>query len=149
MIAGMIDKDSRRVRLDILVVLAVVLFGWFTAAQHIEARGESYLDTGNQAKRHQAILDGHAGSPWQYRVLTVYPIEAAIRGFEAAGAEKVRSAVEVWVVCQQDARFVYRVRLEAMASRRGRHRGDYLRLAMVAVAQPRQVRARRGSGEPD
>ena len=77
---------NRRLLLIILVIVAGLMFGWFTTAEHIRARGLPYFQDGNQVQRHQAVLDGNAGNPWQYRVLSVYVVEGLIHSFEEYGA---------------------------------------------------------------
>ena len=56
-----------------LLVLAALL-GAFSTAAYVDARGLDYFSR-DQVERHQAVIDGHAGNPWQYRVLAPYLVE--------------------------------------------------------------------------
>ena len=60
-----------------VLALTALLLGAFTTSEYVRARGISYLEQG-QAARHQAVLDGHAGDPWQYRVLAPLLIDPLI-----------------------------------------------------------------------
>ena len=44
-----------------------------------ESLGLRFLDDGLQTRRHTRVIQGKAGSPWQYRVLPEYMVEALIR----------------------------------------------------------------------
>jgi hypothetical protein len=75
-------------RLGAVVAAAALLFGTFTTYEHMTARGKAYFEKGgNQQTFDQAVLDGHGGSPYQYRLLTPYVSELARRSFEALGVE--------------------------------------------------------------
>jgi len=80
-------SKKRRTLLPILIITTGLLFGLFTTSEHVKARGISYLRHGNQIERHQFILAGHAGNPWQYRVLSDYIAEGMIRVFKKAGVQ--------------------------------------------------------------
>lgn len=69
----------------LLVILAGLLFGMFTTLEHVRTLGIPYLQYGNQIKRHQAILSGNAGNPWQYRVFSAYLVESIIKTFKKIG----------------------------------------------------------------
>ena len=63
---------------SVLFVAGMLLAG-FTTFAYVHARGIDYLSTGNQLLRHQAIMNGDAGNPWQYRILAPYLIEIGIK----------------------------------------------------------------------
>ncbi len=84
----MAKTENRRSGLSILTITAAIFLGLFTASEHIKARGISYLEYGNQIKRHQAVLSGNAGNPWQYRVLSAYLVEGTIRFFKKCGFQQ-------------------------------------------------------------
>ncbi len=73
--------DRSRLLLGAGIAAACAMLACFTTYQHEQLLGLAYLDHGVQLARHQAILAGWAGNPWQYRVLTAYVIEALMRGF--------------------------------------------------------------------
>ena len=62
-----------------LLLLAVALaLGSFTTGSYVAVLGMDYLDHGNQLVRHLAVMKGHAGDPWQYRVLAPYLLKSVI-----------------------------------------------------------------------
>lgn len=61
-----------------LVTGAALLLGLLTTGEYVRARGIGYLERGNQIARHLAVLNGHAGNPWQYRILAPYLIEGVM-----------------------------------------------------------------------
>lgn len=67
-----------------VLVFTALLLGAFSTSEYVRARGIAYLEQG-QAARHQAVLDGHAGDPWQYRVLAPWLIEGLIRSLDRLG----------------------------------------------------------------
>lgn len=65
----------------IIIVLALIL-GSFTTSQYVGALGRDYFEpNGTQNHRIQAVLDGNAGNPWQYRVLAPYLIKVVFKLF--------------------------------------------------------------------
>ena len=66
-----------------LIIVMGLLLGLFTTSEYLRARGASIysLERGPQFKRHQAILEGRAGNPWQYRVLAPYLLDEIIKIF--------------------------------------------------------------------
>jgi len=70
------------------LLLACCLFGLFTTSEHVSVLGLSYLDQGNQILRHQNMLSGTAGNPWQYRILPDYLVQGVIRAFEHFGVPR-------------------------------------------------------------
>jgi len=56
---------------SLLVGLIFFLLAIFTTDSYILVRGLGYLDT-YQLERHINIIEGKAGNPWQYRVLSIY-----------------------------------------------------------------------------
>ena len=69
-----------------LLALAIAL-GAFTTSQYVHNLSLEYLEHGEQWQRYLAILNGHAGNPWQYRVLAPYLIKLVMswgRHFEIA-----------------------------------------------------------------
>ena len=62
----------------LLVLLVSLLLATFTTHAYVAARGMHYLAEGNQILRHRSIIEGQAGDPWQYRVLSAYLIEGFI-----------------------------------------------------------------------
>jgi hypothetical protein len=51
----------------------------------VEKTDLRYLDRGLGIQRHQAVMDGRAGNPWQYRVLSEYIVEGMLRSARAIG----------------------------------------------------------------
>jgi hypothetical protein len=66
-----------------LIIVMGLLLGLFTTSEYLRARGASIysLERGPQFERHKAILEGRAGSPWQYRVLAPYLLDEIIKIF--------------------------------------------------------------------
>lgn len=65
-----------------LVIVAGLLLGLFTTSEYVKARGVDYLEQGSQLTRHQSVLEGRAGNPWQYRVFAPYLVELVLKLFE-------------------------------------------------------------------
>ncbi|MCK4408713.1 MAG: hypothetical protein KAW67_01420, partial [Candidatus Eisenbacteria sp.] len=65
-----------------LVVVAGLLLGLFTTSAHVKARGFDYIEHGEQFTRHQDLMEGRAGNPWQYRVLAPYMVNGALKLLE-------------------------------------------------------------------
>lgn len=82
---------------------ACLLLGIFSTYQHAAELGLTYLDTGTQFARHQAILDGVAGNPWQYRVLAAYLADIVMRGLGALGIPHHVAAAFILVRLAQDS----------------------------------------------
>ena len=61
-----------------LLALAIAL-GAFTTSQYVHNLSLEYLERGGQWQRYLAILNGHAGNPWQYRILAPYLIKTVMR----------------------------------------------------------------------
>jgi len=76
--------NVRKMTLATTIVLMALLLGLFTTSEHVRARqgGIDYLEHGEQIERHRAVLEGHAGDSWQYRVLAPYLINIVLRVFE-------------------------------------------------------------------
>jgi hypothetical protein len=73
-------------RLWVGVVAASLLFGLFTTYVHAITLGKAYLEEGGtEITAQRAILDGVAGNPLQYRVLTVYLWVGLLQAFAALG----------------------------------------------------------------
>jgi len=56
------------------VVAVALVLGAFTSAQHVRSRDPQAL-VWEQVVRHDAVLDGVAGDPWQYRILAEHLVE--------------------------------------------------------------------------
>ena len=80
-----IVPSRHRVRTWALVLAAIFVLAAFTTHTYVHARGYKFLDTGVQIHRHLKMMEGHAGNPWQYRVLSAYLVEGLIRVLRAAG----------------------------------------------------------------
>jgi hypothetical protein len=70
----------KTIALATIIAVMGLLLGLFTTSQYVRARGLSYLE-GAQIKRHRAVLEGHAGNPWQYRVLAPHLVDEVIELF--------------------------------------------------------------------
>lgn len=83
------DRKKGSWRTGALAVIAVLTasltLGTFTTLAYVQARGLRYLDEGNQIVRHQRMMAGDAGNPWQYRVLSAYLVEGLIWASRAVG----------------------------------------------------------------
>jgi hypothetical protein len=73
----------KTITLTTIIIVIGLLLGLFTTSEYLRARGAGInsLERGAQFERHQAILEGHAGNPWQYRVLAPYLLNVIIRIF--------------------------------------------------------------------
>lgn len=75
--------NLRRMVLVVIIVGMGLLLGIFTTSEYVLERGIDYISQGGeQLARHQAVLEGRAGSPWQYRVLAPYLLEGVLTLFE-------------------------------------------------------------------
>ncbi len=70
--------EPRAVAHALLLLAIAVALGVFTTGSYIAVLGVDYLDHGNQIIRHLAIMQGHGGDPWQYRVLAPYLLKSVI-----------------------------------------------------------------------
>jgi len=68
----------KRIRLITTIIVIALLLGLFTTSAYVIELGINYLEQGYQIKRHQAVLEGHAGNPWQYRVLAPYLVNIVL-----------------------------------------------------------------------
>ena len=59
----------------VMCALVAIFLSVITLHFQIKALGYEYINSGNQYLRHLAVLNGVAGSPWQYRVLSEWLIE--------------------------------------------------------------------------
>lgn len=67
-----------------LVLAASLILAALTTGAYLQARGLPYFEA-YQINRHQLIIEGNAGNPWQYRVLSAYLVEGLIRLLQAFG----------------------------------------------------------------
>ncbi len=73
---------ARKITLTAIIILIALLLGMFTTSEYVKGIGIEYLEHGNQINRHLAVLEGHAGNPWQYRVLAPYLISVVLEIFK-------------------------------------------------------------------
>jgi hypothetical protein len=66
---------ARRLALAAVLLSGFALLSLVTVYFQVAALGLEYINTGEQWRRHLALLEGRAGSPWQYRLLSVWIIE--------------------------------------------------------------------------
>src|SRR5690242_19224573 len=77
-------------------LLCAILFSLFTVYYQVTQLSLAYLPT-DQLQRHTDILRGVAKSPYQYRILSEYMVEAVIRGLTLVGlSEPVTSGFIVF-----------------------------------------------------
>ena len=76
------NLNCKTITLATIIIVMGLLLGLFTTYEYFSARGLDYLEHGNQIKRLHAVLEGHAGNPWQYRVLAPYLINVVFELFE-------------------------------------------------------------------
>jgi len=73
-------------RLALLVAAAALCFALFTTYEHVVARGMAYFtEDGSQISFQRGSLEGHSGSPIQYRMLTVWLLDGLMKGLAAVG----------------------------------------------------------------
>lgn len=68
----------RKLLATALILLVSTALGAMTVYVQIWWKGLDWLTQGTQIQRHQDVLAGIAGNPWQYRVLADYLVEAII-----------------------------------------------------------------------
>lgn len=69
----------RRMILVIAIVGMGLVLGVFTTSEYVLVRGMDYVsEGGEQLARHRAVFEGHAGNPWQYRVLAPYLLQRVL-----------------------------------------------------------------------
>lgn len=78
----MIRNPRSSLRHAALLLLCASLLSAFTVIVQIRAVGRDYV-TGEQMRRHRAILDGTANAPYQYRILSEYGLAAFLRAARA------------------------------------------------------------------
>lgn len=83
-----------------------------------------------QIPRHQAILDGVAGNPWQYRVLSAYMVEGVIRVYEGVGLAQPDASFEAFYL----VRVVQNILMFWLAMRYYQLLGISLRGAILGAA---------------
>ena len=77
---------SRRLFIAALLLLTALALGAFSTSIWFQLKGLPFLQPGGtQHLRHRLILEGAAGNPWQYRVLSAFLVEAVIQLFRRAG----------------------------------------------------------------
>lgn len=59
-----------------------VLLATVTVALQIDRLGWAYIDHGRQVRKLVAVLEGRAGDPWQYRLLTAHLVHALVAALE-------------------------------------------------------------------
>ena len=77
----------KRFLFGVMLVMLALALGAFTTSQYVQNLSLGYLERGEQLQRHLAILNGHAGNPWQYHLLAPYLIKSVMawcRHFEVA-----------------------------------------------------------------
>jgi hypothetical protein len=74
-------KANPRAELYTVSVVAI-LFSLTTVFWQVQFVGLPNLETGNQIQSHNAVMQGTAGNPRQYRVLVEYAVEGFIRFFQ-------------------------------------------------------------------
>lgn len=70
---------ERRAEWAVILFAAALLFSLMATALQVREVGLSYLVGGEQLHRHRAVLEGTSIDPWQYRVLSEYAVEGALR----------------------------------------------------------------------
>src|SRR6266540_1887597 len=68
------------IRITAAVLMVALALGAFTTLEHASVLGPTLADI--QTGRHQGVLKGQAGDPWQYRVLADFLIDPVISVFE-------------------------------------------------------------------
>ena len=82
---GVISENQRKSKLTWMTVIVCcsALFSLLTVFFQQQYLGLPYLETGNQIKRHLAVLEGTAPNAWQFRVLSDYLVEGVILIFQS------------------------------------------------------------------
>src|SRR5438270_13952090 len=62
----------------LLIVGCALVFSVFTVWIQVDTMGAAHLERGIQIHRHEAVLMGISGDPWQYRILSDYAVEPVI-----------------------------------------------------------------------
>ncbi|MBN1438499.1 MAG: hypothetical protein JW929_03740 [Anaerolineales bacterium] len=79
------------------VAAAAVLLSLATVAWQARSLGLPYLEEYLQIERHTAVIQGTAGNPWQYRVLSEYISEGLIRLFQGVGVPHAVAAAFIFL----------------------------------------------------
>jgi hypothetical protein len=83
-----------------------ILFSLFTVFYQVAELGRSYLLT-DQLARHRLIVQGTAGNPFQYRILSEYLVEGLIRTFTSLGiSQPITSAFILFRIIQNTVIFL-------------------------------------------
>jgi len=67
-----------------LLIILILLASLYIVYYQKDLLGKNYL-LGRQLERHNAVMDGTAGNPWQYRILSKYSAEGFIQVFTYSG----------------------------------------------------------------
>jgi hypothetical protein len=70
------------------VFAAALFLSLFTVSDHVSILGGRYIDEGIQVQRHQAVINGNAGNPWQYRVLAPLMLQPVIAKLQERGIDR-------------------------------------------------------------
>lgn len=99
----MFEQDRlRRTGGTVLFCLGILALAIFTTIEHVNILGLDYLDKGAQVQRHRAVLEGNAGDPWQYRVLSAYLVEGTLQLCRSLGI-RAYSVGFIWFRVLEDA----------------------------------------------
>ncbi len=86
------------------VVCLALLLASLSTGEYVQARGMAYFELGgSQMARYQAVLDGHAGNPWQYRVLAPYLLSLIFKVFSYFQWEGHTAAILIGFRMMQDS----------------------------------------------
>jgi hypothetical protein len=72
-------KDGQKILIISGIFFSILLFSLLTVFAQVRELGLFYIEEGDQVARHVRVLQGRAGDPWQYRVLSEYLVEAALQ----------------------------------------------------------------------
>src|SRR5437588_6980115 len=107
---GGIGINKQRMKRKPLVVSiflgCAILFSLFTVFVQVTELSLAYLPT-EQLSRHRGIVQGEAGSPYQYRILSEYLVEGLLRVFTKIGIpQPITSAFILFRIFQNIAIFL-------------------------------------------
>src|SRR5262249_43587237 len=96
----------RKLLLVSIFLCSAILFSLLTVFWQVTALSLVYLPT-EQLARHRSILEGTAGNPYQYRILSEYLVEGFIRAFTSLGvSQPITSAFILFRIIQNTVIFL-------------------------------------------
>jgi hypothetical protein len=70
-----------------IILASAFILSFATVSDQVNTLGFHFVKN-HQEREHNKLLEGHAGNPWQYRILADYMLEPLIHFFQGSGMER-------------------------------------------------------------